>query len=256
MDSPWRGSLRQRLGRLRLSPILEQFSTVVTAGERSATYARRLGVPDRRIQSGFYGFDFAHFDEVADLRAAQWPRQFLFVGRYVPQKDLASLIGAYQRYRSLVTDPWGLTCCGDGPDAGLVRGPGVVNRGFTRPADLPEVFRQHGAFVMASRFEPWGVVLAEAAASGLPIICTTACGASVDLVRTYYNGVTVPPQDIEALARAMVWMHEHEADLPLMGERARKFAAAFSAEAWAERWHNYLLDACASESHAESYALR
>ena len=53
-------------------------------------------------------------------------------------------------------------------------------------------------------------MLAEAAASGLPLICTTACGAGVDLVRPVFNGLLTGPGDVEGLARAMRWMHEHE----------------------------------------------
>ena len=245
MDSPWRGTWTQRLARFRLAPTLRRCSVVVTAGERSATYARKLGVPEERIRTGYYGFDYQRFGRVAAFRpASSWPRQFLFVGRYVAQKDLGTLVAAYARYRGLVSDPWGLTCCGDGRESGLlVNQPGVVDIGFKLPSELPEVFRTHGAFVMASHFEPWGVAIAEAAASGLPLVCTTACGASVDLIRPYYNGLVAAPRDVEGLARAMQWVHEHESELPLMGQRSHALAEAFSAESWAARWHNYLLEA-------------
>jgi glycosyltransferase involved in cell wall biosynthesis len=244
MDSPWRGSLTQRVARFRLRRLVERCDAVITAGERSAVYARRLGVAERKIRTGYYGFDFARFGPVAHARAgAPWPRQFLFIGRYVPQKDLGTLAAAYARYRELVDDPWGLTCCGDGRDGGLIQGrAGITDIGFKPPAELPAILRQHGAFVMASHFEPWGVVIAEAAASGLPLLCTTACGAAVDLLRPYYNGVTAAARDVEGIARAMQWMHQHYEELPVMGARSHALAEAFSAEAWALRWHNYLLE--------------
>jgi glycosyltransferase involved in cell wall biosynthesis len=153
------------------------------------------------------------------------------------------LAAAYARYRALVDDPWGLTCCGDGPDGALLKGrEGITDIGFKPPAELPEVLRQHGVFVITSHFEPWGVVIAEAAASGLPLLCTTACGAAVDLLRPYYNGLTAAPRDVEGLARAMEWFHHHEDQLPMMGARSHAIAEAFSAESWAVRWHNYLLE--------------
>lgn len=245
MDSPWRGTLTQRLGRLRLASTLERCDMVVTAGERSSIYARRLGVPEQRLRTGYYGFDYAMFSRVARSRTpASWARKFLFVGRYVEQKDLGTLSAAYARYRQMVSDPWELTCCGHGPDARLIANqPGVSDLGFKQPSELPAIFADHGAFVMASHFEPWGVVIAEAAGSGLPLLCTTACGAALDLVRPYYNGITVAPRDVDGLARAMRWIHEHERELPVMGARAHVMAEAFSAEAWAERWHNYVLEA-------------
>ena len=246
MDSPWRGTWLQRAARFRLFGLVKRADAVVTAGERSSEYARRLGVPANRIRTGFYGFDYEQFRAVARARPSspgEWPRQFLFVGRYVPQKDLRTLIEAYSSYRRSVAHPWGLTCCGSGIDGELLKGvPGVVDAGFAQPKDLPSVFGRHGAFVLASHFEPWGVVIAEASASGLPVICTTACGAGLDLVRPYFNGLLVTPEDPPALARAMRWIHDHESEVPLMGQRGVGLAEPYSAEAWAARWHNYFLE--------------
>ena len=247
MDTPWRGTLVQRLARYRLAHFMRDLDLVVTAGERSAEYARRIGVPERKLRTGYYGFDYCSFVSRAAERPAAWPRQFLYVGRYVPPKDLDTLTRAYRLYRDQVNDPWGLTCHGGGPDAALLKDvPGLVDRGFAPPDALPSILAAHGAFVLPSRFEPWGVVIAEAAAAGLPIVCTTACGAAADIVRPYYNGVVVPPEDPPALARALRWIHDHETELPTAGRRGQALAEAFSAEAWAERWHHYMLEVCAA----------
>jgi len=246
MDSPWRGTVAQRLARFRLAGLVRRVDAVVTCGERSREYARRIGVPLNRIYSGYYGFDYDKFSQVAHTRSPQlgrWPRQFLFVGRYVHEKGLTTLAEAYSLYRRSVSQPWGLTCCGSGAEAGLLQGvPGIVDAGFTQPKDLPAVFGQHGAFVLASHFEPWGVVLAEAAATGMPVICTTACGAGLDVVRPYFNGLVVAPEDAQGLALAMRWIHEHESELPAMGLRGNALVEGYSAEAWAARWNNYFLN--------------
>ena len=243
MDSPWRGTALQRLARLRLGHIAPRLDMVVTATERTAEYARRIGIDDERLRSGYYGCDYRSFAGVADARDQRWPRAFLFTGRYVAEKDVGTLMAAYRQYRDSVADPWSLTCCGAGPDAALIAGDGVSDLGFVQPGALPDLFRRHGAFVLPSRFEPWGVVIAEAAAAGLPIVCTSACGAALDVVRSYYNGLIVAPGDVAGLARALGWMHDHESTLRDMGRRGQPLAAAFSAEAWAERWHNYMLEA-------------
>jgi glycosyltransferase involved in cell wall biosynthesis len=246
MDTPWRGTLRQRAARWRLAAPLRNVSAVITAGHRSAEYARRLGIAADRIHKGFYGFNDTPLAPVPAQRRASgaWPRRFLFVGRYVDAKGLDTMIEGYRRYRASVSDPWTLTCCGTGPGAPVLRGvEGVTDRGFTQPSEMPAVFRDHGAFVLASRYEPWGVVIAEAAASGLPVLCTSACGAADDIVRDFYNGLVFAPDDAGAVARAMRWIHDHEGDLASMGERGRAMAGAFSAESWAARWHEYLSDA-------------
>jgi glycosyltransferase involved in cell wall biosynthesis len=125
----------------------------------------------------------------------------------------------------------------------IVGADGVRNQGYVEPSEMPQTFSQYGALVLPSRFEPWGVVIPEACASGLPVVCTTACGAGVDLVRPYYNGIIVPQGDATALAGALRWIHQQEAILPLMGARGQALAEAYSANAWATRWYNYLLTA-------------
>lgn len=246
MDTPWRSTMTQRLTKYRLSGLVKRLDMVIAAGERSCEYAKRIGVPESRVRSGYYGFDYERFSKVASERpigSGRWPRQFLYLGRYVPQKDLGTLMKAYTSYRNSVSQPWRLTCCGEGVDGKLIQGvPGVEDIRFSQPEALPEVFSRHGAFVLASQFEPWGVVIAEAASSGLPVICTTACGAGADIVRPYYNGLVVAPKDVAGLARAMRWIHEHESELSAMGQRGQALAQAFSAEAWANRWHNYFLE--------------
>jgi glycosyltransferase involved in cell wall biosynthesis len=247
MDSPWRGTWVQRLARFRLASLVKRLDLVVTSGERSCEYARRIGVAQNRIRTGYYGFDHERFSGVAKRRSTEggdWPRQFLFVGRYAPEKDLTTLIRAYSLYRDSVSHPWGLTCCGSGIEQWQLRSVhGVVDAGFVQPGDLPSVFQRHGALVLPSRFEPWGVVIAEAAASGLPVVCSTACGAGLDLVRPYYTGLVVAARDVGQLARAMRWIHDHESELPDMGRRGAMLAEAYSAEAWAIRWDNYLREA-------------
>ena len=253
MDSPWRGSLRQRFAKVGLAKLVRRLDSVVTAGDRSRHYARRLGVPESRIREGYYGFDYEGYSRVAERRssiAGEWPRQFLFVGRYVPAKDLSTLVAGYSEYRRSVRSPWGLTCCGWGAEDRFLKDiPGIVDAGFTPPSGLADVFSRHGAFVLPSRFEPWGVVVAEAAAAGLPVVCITACGAGSDIVRDYFNGITVAPGDPADLARALRWMHHHEEELPAMGQRGQALAKAFSAEAWAARWHQYFYDALERSSH-------
>ena len=62
------------------------------------------------------------------------------------------------------------------------------------------------------------------------------------MVRPYYNGLVFAPQDVGGLARAMRWMHDHHSELPMMGARSQVLSESYSAEFWAQRWHNYLLE--------------
>jgi glycosyltransferase involved in cell wall biosynthesis len=135
-----------------------------------------------------------------------------------------------------VEDPWPLVVAGTGPDARLLDGiDGVDQLGFVQPADLPDVFARAGCFVLPSRFEPWGVVVHEAAAAGLPVIASRACGASTRLVLDGFNGVVVTPGDVEALAGAFERMHRLTAgERRAMGSASHLLAGQYTPERWAE----------------------
>jgi len=240
MDTPWRGTWRQRLARFKVGKYIDRMDRVILPGERSWQFARRLGVPERKIVRGLYGIDYASLRDCYVQRQGQpggWPRSFLFSGRYNFVKGIDCLLRAYSIYRERTADPWPLRCCGAGPLAELLTSmPGVEDLGFVQPKDQPAVFARHGVFVLPSRFDPWPLVIAEAAASGLPVVCTEACGSSVELVRGHFNGLTVPSDDTQALARGLGWMHANYDRLPELGLRGQSLAGAYSAEIWAQRW--------------------
>ena len=145
------------------------------------------------------------------------------------------LVPGYLSYLAAVADPWPLHTCGTGPLAALLAAePGVTDLGFLQPSGLAQAFQQAGVFVLPSLHEPWGQVIVEAAAGGLPAICTQACGAGADLIRDFHNGLMVPAGDVGRLADALLWMHANHARLPAMGADAQVAAAAYGAERWAD----------------------
>ncbi|MBE0693277.1 MAG: glycosyltransferase [Aquamicrobium sp.] len=239
MDNPWRGSLRQWLG-VAAAPfhVRPLYDAVYLAGERQAVFARKLGFKESEILYGVLTADTPAM-AVAAGREPEHPA-FLFLGRLVPVKGLDTLAAAYAAYRGAVQDPWPLRVCGLGPLAELIRPvPGVEMLGFVQPEALPDEFARSSCLVLPSRSENWGVVIHEAAAAGRPIICSTACGASVSLVRDGFNGFVFAAEDAGALTGALMRMHRASmAERRRMGEASRHLAEQYSPE----RWARYLLD--------------
>jgi glycosyltransferase involved in cell wall biosynthesis len=212
----------------------------VVPGERAFQFACRLGVPPRRIRRGLYGLDVAGLSVAAEQRPDPWPRRFLFLGRYSHEKDPQTLVKAYQLYRQRFGDAsWSLHTHGTGPLATVFEGQaGIVNGGFQQPDKLPASLAQAGAMVLPSRFEPWGVAIAEACAAGLPVVVSEACGASVELVRPHYNGLTFEAGDAAGLARALERIHRlgDAGELATWGRRSRQIVDPFAADRWVDRW--------------------
>lgn len=252
VDSPWRHE-GQFLTAIRYWRTLHRVDHVFVTGERSWQYVRRLGVPIARISRGMYGVDVQRWRDCLEARLGRpWPKRFLFMGRYAPEKAVDTLVEAYSRYHRLADDPWPLTCCGQGSLGGLLTvQPGVENRGFVQPSDLPKLIAECGAFVMPSRFDPWPLALVEAAAAGLPVVCTDACGSAVEVVRDAYNGFVVPTNSPNALAQAMADISSLHAQLPDWGRRSLELASCYSADLWADRWLRQL-ERLSEQSKAEA----
>lgn len=80
---------------------------------------------------------------------------------------------------------------------------------LTRTQVLEEMGRSN-AFVLSSQYETFGVVLVEALALGLPVIATR-CGGPESIVRPK-DGILVPVEDVEALAKAMRHVYDHQSE--------------------------------------------
>jgi glycosyltransferase involved in cell wall biosynthesis len=67
---------------------------------------------------------------------------------------------------------------------------------------VAEAYAAADAFALLSSRETWGVVVNEAAASGLPLVLSDRVGAAADLVREGENGFVVAASDAESAAAA------------------------------------------------------
>jgi glycosyltransferase involved in cell wall biosynthesis len=238
MDTPWKDTLRQRLAPLALRSFLKKIDRVVVTGERSWQYAKRLGIATDRIDRGLYGIDYNSWEPLWEKRSqVDWPRSFLFIGRYLPIKALDILIQAYGDYRHQVDDPWPLVCCGQGElKAQLVGQAGIVDLGFLQPDRMNSVWQSAGAFILPSRFDPWPLAIVEAAAAGLPIICTDVCGSGVEVVRSWYNGLVIPEDNVTSLTQALLTFDRNYTKLPAWGKCSQQLAAPYATGIWVDRW--------------------
>ena len=76
-------------------------------------------------------------------------------------------------------------------------------RGFVAPVDLPAVYAAADALALVSTYEPFGVTVREAAASGLPVICSERAGAAGDLAVDGENAVVLDPSDRASIVEAL-----------------------------------------------------
>lgn len=235
-DKQWTGSWRQQGARLIAPWYLHSAIDVLwVPGERQRQLARRLGYRGAQCWDGYYTCDWDRFAKCHAKRQSP-PRVFLFIGRYVREKGIDLLIDAYGRYRDQMANPWPLVCAGSGPlDEMLEEQRGVENKGFVQPDALPDLMEDTGVLLLPSRDEPWGVVVEEAAAAGLPLICSEACGSAVHLLQDRYNGYLTQTGSADHLARCMVAMSTlSDEDRRRMSTRSHELSKQYTPTRWTD----------------------
>jgi 1,2-diacylglycerol 3-alpha-glucosyltransferase len=228
------------------------FSSALVAGKRAADYITQLGLARNRVHPGFDVVDNDYFstrakeirvkaDEVR-LRHAVPQNYFLASSRFVAKKNLPCLLEAFALYRGTCTMPWSLVLLGDGPlrsaleqqRSALGLGDSLIMPGFKQIDDLPAYYALAGAFVLPSVEEPWGLVVNEAMASGLPVLVSHRCGCVPELVHDGVNGFAFDPLDPADLARRLTQISLPDFPADTFRQSSAKIIAEWTPERFAQ----------------------
>jgi glycosyltransferase involved in cell wall biosynthesis len=161
-------------------------------------------------------------------------RYFLASARFVPVKNLMGLLECFARFRSSRPDSsTALVLLGDGEERAALEArretlglEGVVLMpGFKQYDELPAYYGLADAFVHVSRIEPWGLVVNEAMAAGLPIVISRQCGCASSLLREGENGFCASFDSLEELAARLAQLDTDAALRQRMGARSRELIA-------------------------------
>jgi glycosyltransferase involved in cell wall biosynthesis len=219
-------------------------------GVASRDYLLTLGVREDDIYRSQNSIDVQRFEELsAPFRTPQARREFrelhglpefllLFVGRLSHEKGFPILVEVAARLQKKGKNV-GMMVVGDGDrrDEYLRASTELQNGsalfvGFVQQPQLPLYYAQADALVLPSRSEPWGLVLNEAMACGLPVLCSRNVGASYDLITDGENGFVCSTVDeYEARLEELISSPERHGDISQRAlERARKFTPDAAAE--------------------------
>lgn len=174
-------------------------------------------------------------------------REIVSVGRLVPSKAFDVLLRAFALASPSLRE-WRLTIVGDGPERPslerLAVELGVADRvTFAGYVPAPEAALQRAAlFVTTTRYEGFPNALAEAMASGLPVIATDCPAGPRELTLGGEAGVLVPVDAVDAVAAAMRRLGSDAAERARLGAAARAAMAPFEASRVVAQWQRLLLD--------------
>lgn len=211
------------------------FSGALVTGWRAFEYAVRLGIPQGQVWRLGNVVDNDHF--ACERRHVGAAPSFLYVGRFSPEKNLIRLIEAFAVYRRSGGE-WRLRLAGAGPNEERVRQvasnvEGVEVSGWVSYEDLPHLLSGAGALVLPSEIEPWGLVVNEAMAAGLPVVVSRSCGCYPELCREGVNGFGCDPGSVGTIADALMRMdHAGRERRAAMGEASRTIIQGYGLEIW------------------------
>lgn len=192
--------------------VLSQSRGVMANGLVSRLYLTSiLGYPNEKIYNQYLSVDNKTLELLSldkqkhrDFYRAKYnidsdSKVLLFSGRLIEKKNIEKVILAISilKRKDIIF---------------LITGGGELNRKIQQLADdlavkviitgfineQEELFKHYFAadvLILPSKEEPWGLVVNECMAAGLPVIVSKVCGCSLDLVKDNYNGYTIDPMD-------------------------------------------------------------
>ena len=173
---------------------LRQVDVALVAGVRHQHYLEQHGF--RGEFRNLRGVGLSFEKRYCRLARGIGAGRFLFLGRFVPEKNLAFTIRAFLA-SGLVERGCSLTLVGEGPlKEELIRTfggqPGIVFSPYVSQAELPDLLSRFDALVLLSAMETYGLVLEEALKCGMPVLVSDRVGAVDTLVRDGVHGRVVP----------------------------------------------------------------
>ena len=232
--------------------IRQHCDSAFVAGASAAQYLERLKFPKHKIWRCYDVVDNDYFrDQALEVRENPsavraklgLPEKFvLYVGRFSPEKNLSRLLEAFGNYQKASLDQrtFSLVLVGGGPEEQVLKHKveqlGLKNifwPGFKQVDDLPAYYSLASALILPSTSEPWGLVINEAMACGLPVLASSQCGAVWDLVFPGINGLIFNPWSSQSISQAIILFGSYSLDQQrTMGQASQRIIQNFTPETW------------------------
>ena len=191
----WQLGLHRRLAR--------HADAVIAASSAARQRLRTFGVPGERIHVALQAADVERFR--ATTRSGGDGFRIISAGRLVPDKNFGRLIEAVARLETPAElDIFGTGFLHDELEQRARRlGVPARLRGHVAPEQMPGEYASADVYALISTYEPFGVAVREAAAAGLPIVCSRTAGAAGDVAVEGRNALLVDPHDVGEVAGAL-----------------------------------------------------
>lgn len=218
-------------------------------GSLCGEYMQGLGFPADRITYGHMVADVVGMQQaassVSQAQITDVKAQFdlkglvlLYVGQLIPRKGIDRLLEAWRLFSSQTSSGrMTLLLVGDGPQRGDLKQycatHGLDNVRFAGAVDydaLAPFYRAADIFIIPTIEDNWSLVVPEAMACGLPILCSRYNGCWPELVHPDVNGWVFDPVNSEDCVEKLRLCIHSQSRLGQMGRRSREIVEQFNPE--------------------------
>ncbi|MBE3128358.1 MAG: glycosyltransferase family 4 protein [Actinobacteria bacterium] len=210
------GSVRGIRGLLKRF-IIKGSSNYVAFGTKAKEYLEFLGANPKNVFTSVNTVDLEYFrgkilkfkkDRNLLAERREYPKiLFLYVGQLIKRKGVIQILSAFD---ILKDDEIGLLIIGDGPEEkNLMKFckentiKNVFFEGYCQQSELPKYYALADVFILSSFLEVWGLVVNEALASGLYVLCSKYAGVAYDLIKEGWNGEIFDSNNIDEFVKSI-----------------------------------------------------
>jgi len=185
--------------------------------------------------------------EQPPVRADPSSQRVIAAGRYTRGKGFDLLIDAFAQVVARHRD-WQLRLFGGGPARAelqqRIRDAGLYNHVLLmgRTEHLADEMARSAIFVLSSRYEGFGMVLIEALAVGLPVVSFDCPRGPSEIITPDVDGTLVPPEDIDALAAAIIELIENPAKRQSYRDAALRTVTTYDIDTIGKTWRQLIND--------------
>ncbi|MEQ4664236.1 glycosyltransferase [Providencia rettgeri] len=228
----------------RLTNSLSQMNTTISEAATNRFLNEKV-FPKNKVRTIPNGIDTDKFTPNLIKKQHDGPFRWLAVGRLVEEKDYSTLISAFSRIENSI-----LYVAGKGPLHKTlqlqVNQAGLNDRVYFLGAydNIENLYHQVDGFVLSSKNEGYGLVVAEAMACELPVVVTDSGGPKEIIGSGDMKGLLVPIKNPDALAQAMTKIESMSLlERQNMGRKARqRIKDKFSIEYIVEQWEQLYIE--------------
>lgn len=194
----------------------------------------KRGIAQDKLLKVNYGVDYEFFSQIKKQETEKF--RVIFVGLVGLRKGVQYLIKAWQKL-NLPENKSELIFVGNVLAdikiflENIKLNKNIIFYGSTDRITLANLYFKSSIFVLPSVEEGLSMAIAQAMASGLPVVCTTNTGAK-DIVTNNQDGFIVPIRDVDILAERILWCYQNQDICKNMGNLAKQNASNFT-------WDNY-----------------